>query len=387
MSTRTIIEGCTQALVPIVPEDQPLSISLASVFYNPEMELNRDISVAVIAAYSELIASHKELNLSDITYVDALAASGIRGLRIAKEVGINVTLNDWNQDAHDLIKKNTELNKLNEKVKINLGNANVLLHKERYNIVDIDPFGSPTTYLDAACNSAINMLAVTATDTAPLCGAHLNSGIRKYGAVPLNVEYHSEMGLRILLGRIARDLARHEKAMHPLFCHATRHYVRAYLDIKKSAKGADKCLKNIGFISHCTKCSCRSVHYGLAVSIPDKCGVCGHQTNIAGPLWLGPLHDKGFCNSILEQLNKRELGKKEHAVKLVELCKNELDVPTFYDQHLLSKKLGISAIPMEELLKELVTNGFEASRTHFSGTSFKTNAGLEGILDTLRRFR
>ena len=217
------------------------------------MELNRDISVAAIAAYSELIASRKQLPLSDVTYVDALSASGIRGLRIAKEVGINVTLNDWSEEAYDLIKKNAELNQLTEKVRICLGNANVLLHKERYNIVDIDPFGSPTTYLDAACNSAINMLAVTATDTAPLCGAHLNSGIRKYDAVPLNIEYHSEMGVRILLGRIARDLARHEKAMNPLFCHATRHYVRAYLEVKKSAKNTDKCLKNIGFIAHCTK--------------------------------------------------------------------------------------------------------------------------------------
>lgn len=387
MNTRTILEGCTQALVPVVPEDQPLSISSASVFYNSQMELNRDISVAAIAAYSELIASRKQLALSNVTYVDALSASGIRGLRIAKEVGINVTLNDWSEEAYDLIKKNAELNQLTEKVRICLGNANVLLHKERYNIVDIDPFGSPTTYLDAACNSAINMLAVTATDTAPLCGAHLNSGIRKYDAVPLNVEYHSEMGVRILLGRIARDLARHEKAMNPLFCHATRHYVRAYLEVKKSAKNTDKCLKNIGFIAHCTKCSGRSVHYGLAVSIPEKCEICGNKASIAGPLWLGPLHDKDFCDSILVQLNKKEFGKKEHSVKLVELCKNELDVPTFYDQHLLSKKLGISAIPMEELLKELVTSGFEASRTHFSGTSFKTNAGLEGILDTLRRFR
>jgi tRNA (guanine26-N2/guanine27-N2)-dimethyltransferase len=231
------------------------------------------------------------------------------------------------------------------------------------------------------------MLAVTATDTAPLCGAHLNSGIRKYDAVPLNVEYHSEMGVRILLGRIARDLARHEKAMNPLFCHATRHYVRAYLEVKKSAKNTDKCLKNIGFIAHCTKCSGRSVHYGLAVSIPEKCEICGNKASIAGPLWLGPLHDKDFCDSILMQLNKKEFGKKEHSVKLVELCKNELDVPTFYDQHLLSKKLGISAIPMEELLKELITSGFKASRTHFSGTSFKTTARLEGILDTLRRFR
>lgn len=374
-------------MVPMVPEDKPLSISSASVFYNPEMELNRDLSVASIAAFSENLASCRHLDLSDITYVDALSASGIRGLRIANEVGLNVTLNDWSEEAYKLIRENTELNRLTEKVRICLGNSNVLLHKERFNIVDIDPFGSPTTYLDAASNSTINMLAVTATDTAPLCGAHLNSGIRKYGAVPLNIEYHSEMGLRILLGRIARDLARHEKAMLPAFSHATRHYVRTYLEVKKGAKSADKCLKSMGFIAHCIKCANRSIHYGLAAHIPDKCDICGQNTNIAGPLWLGPLHNKDFCDAVIVQLVKREMGKKDHAVKIVELCRNELDIPTFYDQHLLSKQLGISAIPMEEFLEALTENGFSASRTHFSGTSFKTNAKLTGILDIMRRFR
>jgi len=247
-------------LVPPVPDDGQLSISSASVFYNPEMELNRDLSVASIAAFSQIMSSRRHLEMSEITYVDALSASGIRGLRIAKEVGLNVTLNDWSEEAYTLIKENAAINDLTDKVRICLGNANALLHKERYNIVDIDPFGSPTTYLDAASSSVINMLAVTATDTAPLCGAHLNSGIRKYSAVPLNVEYHSEMGLRIMLGMIARDLARHEKAMHPMFCHATRHYVRAYLEVKKGANKTDKCLKDLGFIAHCTKCTARSVH-------------------------------------------------------------------------------------------------------------------------------
>lgn len=374
-------------MVPPVPDDRQLSISSASVFYNPEMELNRDLSVASIAAFSQIMSSRRHLEMSEITYVDALSASGIRGLRIAKEVGLNVTLNDWSEEAYTLIKENAAINDLTDKVRICLGNANALLHKERYNIVDIDPFGSPTTYLDAASSSVINMLAVTATDTAPLCGAHLNSGIRKYSAVPLNVEYHSEMGLRIMLGMIARDLSRHEKAMHPMFCHATRHYVRAYLEVKKGANKTDKCLKDLGFIAHCTKCTARSVYYGMAVHIPEKCELCGEETSIAGPLWLGPLHNREFCDSVLVQLTKRELGKKEYAIKIVELCRNELDIPTFYDQHLLTKKLGISAMPMEGLLKELTADGFKASRTHFSGTSFKTNAGLKEILDILRRFR
>lgn len=374
-------------MVPQVPDDRQLSISSASVFYNPEMELNRDLSVASIAAFSQIMLSRRHMELTNITYVDGLSASGIRGIRIAKEVGLNVTLNDWSEEAYKLIRENVAINELTDKVSICLGNANALLHKERYNIVDIDPFGSPTTYLDAACSSAVNMLAVTATDTAPLCGAHLNSGIRKYSAVPLNLEYHSEMGLRILLGMIARDLARHEKSMHPMLCHATRHYVRTYLEVQKGANKADKCLKHLGFIAHCEKCTARSLHYGLAVHIPEKCEVCGEGTSIAGPLWLGPLHSREFCDSVLVQLAKRELRKKEPALKIVELCRNELDIPTFYDQHLLTKKLGISAMPMEDLLKELTADGFKASRTHFSGTSFKTNAPFEKILEALRRFR
>ena len=115
MKTRTILEGCTQVLVPMVPNDRQLSISSADVFYNPEMELNRDISVASIAAFSESSGTPQTYDLSEITYVDALAASGIRGLRIAKEVGIDVTLNDWNEDAYNLMGKIQNLMSLQKK--------------------------------------------------------------------------------------------------------------------------------------------------------------------------------------------------------------------------------------------------------------------------------
>ena len=113
------------------------------------------------------------------------------------------------------------------------------------------PFGTPSPFLDAASSSVHSMLSVTATDTAPLCGAHLNSGIRKYAAVPLNTEYHSEMGLRILLGACARELAKHEKGMLPLLSHVTRHYVRTYLEIIPGAKQADRTLRSMGFSIHC----------------------------------------------------------------------------------------------------------------------------------------
>ena len=50
-----------------------------------------------------------------------------------------------------------------------------------------------------------------------------------------------------------------------------------------------------------------------------------------------------------------------------------------YDYHKLCKSLGITAMPTDELIKALIEKGFKASRTHFTGISFKTDARMEEI--------
>jgi len=378
MNVRTIIEGETEILVPVHEEGVSFPPSAAPVFYNPVMELNRDISVAATAVFARRISERYDKDITDITYLDALSASGIRGLRIANEVKISTTLNDWSEDAHKLILENIENLGL-ENVEGTCKNANLAMYKSRYNIVDLDPFGTSAPFLAAAARSAVNMLEVTATDTAPLCGAHLNSGIRKYAAIPFNNEYHSEMGVRILLGKVARELSAHDKAMNPLLSHATRHYVRSYLEINKGAKKADKMLKNLGYISHCQKCGHRELYYGIVSHIKESCTMCDSKTITAGPLWLGQLHQPEFCQEVIEEIESRELGTKEHAIKIIDLCMNELDIPTFYDQHIICRKLGVSASLITTLVEALKQNGFLASRTHFSGTSFKTDANIAEI--------
>ncbi len=110
--------------------------------------------------------------------------------------------------------------------------------------------------------------------------------------------------------------------------------------------------------------------------MPDKCPVCGHATSLAGPLWLGKLHEREFCDGIIEEIKKREFKQVE---KLAAACRDELDVPMHYDYHRLCKRLGITAMPTDELIQALRESGFGASRTHFSGVSFKTDAGMEEI--------
>ena len=53
--------------------------------------------------------------------------------------------------------------------------------------------------------------------------------------------------------------------------------------------------------------------------------------------------------------------------------------PMHYDIHKVCKALGITAMSTAELIFALKERGFQASRTHFSGISFKTDASMEEI--------
>ena len=372
MLTKIILEGTTSVEVPVPDETSNFPPSSSAVFYNPAMKLNRDITVAAIACFAKAAPGY--------SYLDALSASGVRGLRIAKEIGISATMSEWEDTSFELIKKNIELNNLSNCTAIKR-NANVVMLDNSFDIIDLDPFGSPAPFLDAACRSAKKLLCITATDTAPLCGAHKKAGIRNYAAVPLKTEYYPEMGVRILMGAIARTLAKYDKAMIPLLSYASAHYFRIFTAVKKSIEDADDCLKNVGFISHCFNCGDRLWKNGLAVHMEEACPVCGHATSVAGPLLLGRLHERDFCGEVMEEIKRREFKKVE---KLIAACRDELDIPMHYDYHRICKSLGITAMPTDELVLALRERGFQASRTHFSGISFKTDAGMEKIKGVIR---
>lgn len=341
-----------------------ITFETEGAFYNPKMHLNRDIGVAMAGT----------LDLSD--YLDALSASGIRGLRVAREAGVqNVTLNDVSPQACQLIERNLSRNGLAGTV--TCCNANVLLHEKHFQAVDLDPFGSPSSYLSAASRSALSYLFITATDTAPLCGAHLKSGIRKYMALPLCTEYHREMGARILLGLAARELARLDKAMQPMLTHVTDHYVRTYLRVIKGAGAADRCLEELGYVEHCP--SCGSFALRREPQQKGQCRHCSSRTILAGPLWLGSIQEA--------QVIEKALGWKglsRRAIKLLSTCAGEIDAPMYYDHHSICERLHISPGKIDDAIKQLQDRGHKASRTHFSGIGIKTDAIMPEVEAAIR---
>ena len=151
----------------------------------------------------------------------------VRGLRVAHECNVPVTINDRDSQGTDLIRYNA--NHANLPVEIVERDANALLSERSFDAVDLDPFGTPAMYVDAAVRGSRRFLFITATDTAPLCGAHLKAGKRRYFAQPMNTEYHGEVGLRILLGFVVRETVKYDRGIEPLFCFAREHFVRLHL--------------------------------------------------------------------------------------------------------------------------------------------------------------
>jgi tRNA (guanine26-N2/guanine27-N2)-dimethyltransferase len=327
----------------------------SETFYNPDMEHQRNVTIAALK-----ITKPKEV-------LDPLAATGVRGIRILKEVGgvASVTFNDRNPTAAKYIEKNLKLNKIPEKkYEIHRKNANALfLEDNRYDYVDIDPFGSPVKFFPDVAHSLKkgSVLGVTATDSGALAGKFANACFRRYGVVVSRTDFPKELGIRVLITFILQDLARYDFTFVPLYSHAN-HYFRV---IGRIEYGPDRNLTKIKMVSYCPKC------HSKFIGIKTKCG-CGSKFEILGPLWTGKIQDRDFCRRMLAKFefqNRKELM----------FCSEEIDVPFYYDLHKIAKSLKTCSPKIENIIEALREGGFKASRTHLCLTGVKTSASVKEI--------
>jgi tRNA (guanine26-N2/guanine27-N2)-dimethyltransferase len=373
-------EGKVKAVVPkldaFVSQPSDYAPSKAPVFYNPVMELNRDISVLAFQAYQRLVNR-------EISICEPLTGSGIRGVRFAAEIHRvkKVVISDISERAVKLAKHNVYLNGLQDRVTVQRKDANCLLSchgapRKRFDIVDVDPFGSPVPYLGSAIRALRNngLLGVTATDLAPLCGVHSKACVRKYGGKPLRTEYCHELAVRLLAGCIATVAAKHDIGIRVVFSHCTDHYVRVYVEIDYGAKKADENVKNLGYMLHCFSCMHRETAKN-PFDLRIKCPECGSKMDYTGPLWLEKIFDKRFCELMTKENMHTAFRNSGKITKLLSLAKEEAEAPaTYYVIDTISDKLALPVPSVDALLQILRDSGFQAFPTHFNSRGIRTDA-------------
>src|SRR5438132_13947501 len=110
-----------------------------------------------------------------------------------------ITFNDRSTLAVSLIRENLRRNRILGDV-VN-GELVSLVGTDRYDFVDVDPFGPPTPFLGPIFEEIKNGsgVGVTPTDTSVLSGTYPAACLRRYQARRLRCPQGSEFGLRILL--------------------------------------------------------------------------------------------------------------------------------------------------------------------------------------------
>jgi tRNA (guanine26-N2/guanine27-N2)-dimethyltransferase len=390
--TNVAEEGKVRLVVPkleaFIKSPSEYAPSKAPVFYNPIMELNRDIAVLALQAYQRTIGR-------DLTVCEPLAGCGVMGIRFAAEVeGVgNVVMGDINENASRLAELNIHMNNLGEKVSIHNEEANFLLSQhnvphKRFDVVNIDPFGSPVPYLDSAIRALRNngLLAVTATDMAPLCGVHPKACLRKYGGRPLRTEYCHELAVRLLVGCLAATAARHDIGINVLFSHSTDHYARVYATICYGAKKADESIGRMGYVQHCFNCLHRETTRRIfLVEGEGTCCECGAKMTVAGPLWLDMLANKAFCDALEKETEQKLLKRGERIGKILALVRSEIGAQTtYYVVDELCHKLGSPVPSVKKVAKALEDAGFKACFTHFDPLGVRTDASASKMKEILR---
>ncbi|MDO5845384.1 MAG: tRNA (guanine(10)-N(2))-dimethyltransferase [Methanocorpusculum sp.] len=369
MDVREITEGSTTFFAPVQDENADFPPGSAPVFYNTRMEFNRDMTVLLMKI------------LQPEEYVDTMAATGVRGLRIANETHVPVIINDFNAEAVKIIAENAK--RFDESITVSCDDANRLMCSGRYDAVDLDPFGTPMPFLDAASRAAKRYLFVTATDTAPLCGAHLKAGLRRYFSTPRNTEYHAEVGLRMMMGAMARELVKYDRGMVPVLSFARAHYYRSHVQIVSRVPAADATMEEIGFIHECPHCLYRSSEKGSLLPTEEICPDCGARMLPIGPLWMGKLQGDGVIDALLAELPNMTFGTARQMEKLLVMLKNEPDTGFFYDYHAIARELKLSPPNMDAYIARLNEAGYPTARTHFCPTGIKTTAPLSVLKEEL----
>lgn len=342
--------------------------------------------------------------------LEALSASGLRALRYAREIeGIGqVVALDNDIASVEACQRNIKFNGslAISKVESHHTDARVhmLTHPNEFDVVDLDPYGSPSIFLDSAIQSVSDggLLMCTATDMAVLCGGNGEVCYSKYGSYPLRGKYCHEMALRILLASIESHANRYKRYIVPVLSVQMDFYVRVFVRVYTSASAMKNTPLKLSYVYQCIGCDSfhlqpvgrslpknNSVRYLPAIGpvVAQECNHCGKKYNMGGLIWSAPIHDQEWVTSILNSVKSMKdrypAYDRIYAV-LTTISEELVDVPLFLSLHNLCATLKCIS-PSAAIFRSAVINAnYRISGTHVNPLGMKTDAPMEVIWDIMR---
>uniref|UniRef100_A0A8B9FP68 tRNA (guanine(26)-N(2))-dimethyltransferase n=1 Tax=Amazona collaria TaxID=241587 RepID=A0A8B9FP68_9PSIT len=425
--------------------------SANEVFYNPVQGFNRDLTCAVLTEFARLLLQPKGIRgkfvipgedhtdagspqppeegdgasaapprvakagevceVGGLRVLEALAASGLRSIRFAKEVpGLRaVVANDCSARATDLIGRNVAFNGVGALVTPSMADARMLMYqckadREPFDVIDLDPYGSPAHFLDAAVQAVSEggLLCVTCTDMGVLAGNNAETSYSKYGAVSLKGKFCHEMALRIILHSLDRRANCYQRFIVPLLAVSADFYIRVFVRVFTGQAKVKASASKQALVYHCVGCGTHHLQrmgkatahgngfkYGAATGPPvgPTCEFCQQRHQLGGPIWAEPLHDVPFVQRVLAALERspQRFQTQERMQGVLSGIAEELsDVPLYYTLEGLSSTVHCNTPSLLQFSSALLHAGYRVSLSHACRTAVKTDAPPAVLWDILR---
>ncbi|MEM4469743.1 MAG: tRNA (guanine(26)-N(2))-dimethyltransferase [Desulfurococcaceae archaeon] len=380
-----VSEGLTKLLIPRMDlyrrPDGSVEPAWMPVFYNPEAVISRDLTVLFLKAI---------MGKSNFFFVDLLSGTGIRGLRIAVEVGGYGILNDVDPRAYHYIRRNIALNNLEDRVEAYNNEANALLNTLVFtgifvDYIDVDPYGSPVPFLDSIFKPIGKeaYIGVTATDVAPLACTHPRKALTRYWNYCVKVDFEKEYAVRLLIANTAMRASALEVELEPLLALAHRHFIRVFF---KARRGVSKAYSTIskctGYIWYCQN----TLERGF-VKTPEEARelACadGSKPITLGKTWICEIGDEGTAQRMLQAASSMQ-WLRPGTVNLLEVIKEEIPIKMpYFRLDRLCSLLKTNMPSINTLISELKARGISSSRTHMDPRGVKVHAKYEELVDTV----
>ncbi|XP_065520512.1 tRNA (guanine(26)-N(2))-dimethyltransferase isoform X2 [Lathamus discolor] len=422
--------------------------SANEVFYNPVQGFNRDLTCAVLTEFARLLLQPKGIRVvipgeentdagspqpleegdgasidpprvakagevceGGLRVLEALAASGLRSIRFAKEVpGLRaVVANDCSARAMELIERNVTFNGVGALVTPSMADARMLMYqckadREPFDVIDLDPYGSPAHFLDAAVQAVSEggLLCVTCTDMGVLAGNNAETSYSKYGAVSLKGKFCHEMALRIILHSLDSRANCYQRFITPLLAVSADFYIRVFVRVFTGQAKVKASASKQALVYHCVGCGTHHLQrmgkatphgngfkYGAATGPPvgPTCEFCQQRHQLGGPIWAEPLHDVPFVQRVLAALERspHRFQTQERMQGVLSGIAEELsDVPLYYTLEGLSSTIHCNTPSLLQFSSALLHAGYRVSLSHACRTAVKTDAPPAVLWDILR---
>ncbi|XP_047963026.1 tRNA (guanine(26)-N(2))-dimethyltransferase isoform X1 [Salvia hispanica] len=359
------------------------SFDTGGTFFRHESATGRDLGVLAAAVYKR---DHNALRV-----LDAMCGCGIRSLRYLAEADADFVLaNDANPDYGELISANLgNAGVGGERWEVKHLDANRLLterylERDYFDLIDVDSFGSDSTFLRSAmCSVKLDgLLYLTCTDGYSSGGHRPQHTLAAYGAYVKPMPYSNEIGLRMLIGGALREASVLGYHVVPLFSCYSYHgpVFRAMLQLRR---GKFPFKRHYGFISYCTQCgNSQSISWDKLGQMRCTCDDIPGSLVVSGPLWTGPLHKTSFLTDMVNLAEKwgwigNGTGKRMETMLKIMIDESDPLLPFGYiklDE--VSKRAKMNSSRLDTILNALHKEGYAASRSHIATNAIKTNCSM-----------